>query len=770
MKSKMILTALLFLIMTGITTAQAPQGIPYQAVARDNGGNLISNQNISVRFNIHNGAIAGPVVYSETHSVSTNALGLFTLNVGEGTPVSGTFPAISWGSGSKFLQVELDPAGGSSYTSMGTTQMMSVPYALHAGTAASFNETDPQVSSTTSNQVPKWNGSTLMDGIITDNGNNIGVGTTTPPAKLAVQTNSAGAPFNNHELAWLLAPNMNPGTQTGFKLGRSNDNNNIFEMRFTNVAPGSSSNYASFGLYGSPATMAIDGNGNVGVGTITPSQKLDINGQVRIRGGAPAVGKILTSGSDGTATWELPAVQAEVDPQVNSVATHRVPRWDGTSLVDGIIADNGSNVGIGVNYPTARLELKQNGYNWYDGMQIKADANAWGLYTDAYGSDNFKIAFNSANKFTIHGTSGNIGIGSITPTQKLDIDGQVRIRGGAPAVGKILTSGADGTATWEIPALGADLSTASNGLTEVGDDIRLGGSLTQNTTITHGGFDINHMGGFIGIGNTDPRSELHISDGSPSLKTVNDIGAYGASLIITDDLIPRIYLEAANEVANEKLMSISNYLGGIRIGSLTDDGSNWVDENLFNVQKNGNVGIGMFTPTQKLDIDGQVRIRGGAPGVGKVLTSGADGTATWQTPAAASGSLHFMGSTSGSGNNPTGTNSFLSATITVVITSPTQKVHITASKAFGAAAFSGGANNLHLFLGYNTTGAASPVTNLGGGIFGIQCAQGTRSIQSLSSTITGLTPGTYHFGMTGNTTSLNWNSNEWSYVSVMVFN
>ena len=114
--------------------AQAPQSIPYQAVARDIGGNLISGQTISLRFSIKNLTASGNTIYQETHIVNTNEFGLFNVNVGQGNVLSGSFNAIPWGIGSKFLQVELDVSGGSNYVNMGTQQLMSVPYALFAET------------------------------------------------------------------------------------------------------------------------------------------------------------------------------------------------------------------------------------------------------------------------------------------------------------------------------------------------------------------------------------------------------------------------------------------------------------------------------------------------------------------------------------------------------------------------------------------------------------------------------------------------------------
>jgi uncharacterized protein (TIGR02145 family) len=114
------------------TKAQAPQGIPYQAIARNASGVAIASTAVKVRFSIRDSIATGAIKYQETHNPTTSALGLFSVNVGLGTVVSGTFSGINWGKNAKFLQVELNTTGGTTYTDLGTTQMMSVPYALHA--------------------------------------------------------------------------------------------------------------------------------------------------------------------------------------------------------------------------------------------------------------------------------------------------------------------------------------------------------------------------------------------------------------------------------------------------------------------------------------------------------------------------------------------------------------------------------------------------------------------------------------------------------------
>jgi uncharacterized protein (TIGR02145 family) len=139
------------------TSAQAPLGIPYQAIARNASGAAIASTAVRVRFSIRDSIATGIIRYQETHNPTTSALGLFSVNVGRGTVVSGSFAGINWGRNAKFLQVELDPAGGTSYTDLGTTQMMSVPYALNALTAQTA--ANGLNNGTATNQMMYWNGS-----------------------------------------------------------------------------------------------------------------------------------------------------------------------------------------------------------------------------------------------------------------------------------------------------------------------------------------------------------------------------------------------------------------------------------------------------------------------------------------------------------------------------------------------------------------------------------------------------------------------------------
>ena len=131
MKKLYILIATILITVSSFS--QAPEGFNYQAVARNITGDLIVSTPIAVQFKVHEVTLTGTVIYTETHSVTTNANGLFTTIVGQGT-TSDVFNTIGWSTNAHFLEVSIDPANGTSYTSLGTSQLMSVPYALNANT------------------------------------------------------------------------------------------------------------------------------------------------------------------------------------------------------------------------------------------------------------------------------------------------------------------------------------------------------------------------------------------------------------------------------------------------------------------------------------------------------------------------------------------------------------------------------------------------------------------------------------------------------------
>jgi hypothetical protein len=113
---------------------QAPEGFNYQAVVRDAGNTILNNQTVGMRMTIQQGSIGGTAVYAETFATTSNTYGLVNLQIGSGTS-SDDFSAIDWSAGPYFIETAVDVTGGTSYVVMGTSQLMSVPYALYAKTS-----------------------------------------------------------------------------------------------------------------------------------------------------------------------------------------------------------------------------------------------------------------------------------------------------------------------------------------------------------------------------------------------------------------------------------------------------------------------------------------------------------------------------------------------------------------------------------------------------------------------------------------------------------
>ncbi len=128
------LTILLFVLLLSTNIyAQVPEGFNFQAVARGADGVPLLNQQLGVQVSVLKGSETGEVVYTESHTITTNAIGLIQLVIGEGTPAEGNnFTSVAWESDNHFVKLEIDPTGGTDYEELGTSRLLSVPYALLA--------------------------------------------------------------------------------------------------------------------------------------------------------------------------------------------------------------------------------------------------------------------------------------------------------------------------------------------------------------------------------------------------------------------------------------------------------------------------------------------------------------------------------------------------------------------------------------------------------------------------------------------------------------
>src|SRR5688572_28094820 len=148
-KGAFFILALLVYSLAG--AQQVPQGIKYQAVARDNSGAILANQNINLIVTLVDSAQGGTLRFQENHKVATNQFGLFNITIGNGVNKIYTLSNIPWSTGQIYLIIRMDPTGGNNYEDIGTAELLSVPYAFYAETSggAGMNDTSSSNESVT---------------------------------------------------------------------------------------------------------------------------------------------------------------------------------------------------------------------------------------------------------------------------------------------------------------------------------------------------------------------------------------------------------------------------------------------------------------------------------------------------------------------------------------------------------------------------------------------------------------------------------------------
>ena len=182
------------LLCTQLLWAQVPQKFNYQGIARDAKGNPMSGKTMRLKLSVLPTQDATVPEYEETQLVTTNEFGLYTLKIGEGEATVGEMNTVKWETGNKYIRVSIDPKGGSQFTDAGTTQLLSVPYAIYAEKAGMAKNTG---GSRAGNQhyLSKFDASgsstAEINSQIFDNGTSIGIATTNPAAKVHIDHNAA---------------------------------------------------------------------------------------------------------------------------------------------------------------------------------------------------------------------------------------------------------------------------------------------------------------------------------------------------------------------------------------------------------------------------------------------------------------------------------------------------------------------------------------------------------------------------------------------------
>ncbi|MBW6516523.1 MAG: hypothetical protein K0B81_07925, partial [Candidatus Cloacimonetes bacterium] len=288
-------------------TGTIPDLISFQGRLTDSMGEPV-NDILSIRFNVYDVAVGGSAIWTEDREV-TIFNGLFQLNLGELNPLDESYFAAEarWLGVKISADAEMTPR----------IRIVSTAYSLHSV------EEDPT-----------WEGETNISGDIGRTGN-VGIGTPTPAYPLHIIGSGAeeyqkisnqedlpvSMSFETPYLKWLIGQNRPPDMPV------------LYDGFFF------------YDDYVEQTRLLINYVGNVGIGAINPTQKLDIDGNIRIRGGFPGLGKVLTSDATGVATWQEPTTIAETDPT-----------WSGDTDITGAIGRTGY-VGIGTTTPTELLHV-----------------------------------------------------------------------------------------------------------------------------------------------------------------------------------------------------------------------------------------------------------------------------------------------------------------------------------------------------------------------------------------------------------------------------
>ncbi|MCP4438756.1 MAG: tail fiber domain-containing protein [Aureispira sp.] len=433
---KNILMLFCAVLFSSSLMAQAPQKLSYQTVIRNASNALVANQAVGVQISVLQGSASGTAVYVETHNPTTNTNGLASFEIGTGTIITGTFASIDWSAGPYFIKTETDPAGGTTYSITGTSELLSVPYALHAQTATSLAGGGGAEWTTSGNDI--YNSNTA----------NVGIGTTNPSAKL--------------DVAGVLSI-----TGTGvLNLQKTSSANVIAFNETQNLTFQSISS-----TFSNPQLrMTIDTDGDVGIGTATPSSRFVV--EDLLNGGTIKPAAVIVGHNCGLPCGQPETTQALSLQNENTTAGHAIgigfadyqadqdpSAWIGAKLVDktnhygDLQFSTRSTDGL-----NARMTIKENGHVGIDntdpfGMldivmpsnspgyspRIRTNSGGWYIYSDANvyraGIFDYSGSSNSYTSIRGDGKSGgapniiirdeNIGLrlNNITPEADLHLNG-----------------------------------------------------------------------------------------------------------------------------------------------------------------------------------------------------------------------------------------------------------------------------------------------------------------------------------------------------------
>ena len=566
----------LFLVLFPLFAySQAPQKINFQSILRNTNGEVVANKSVSLKISILSGSISGSSVYSETHTKTTDISGLISIQIGNGTVLSGVFDNIVWGNTSHFIKLETDFNGGSNYVVLGTQELMSVPYALYAG------KTDTTVLNLTSRFSTKLN--------VTDTAAlsaRINALSSLSDTSLLNLTNRFSSKVNISDTTGMLLPYLRDADTTAMLLNYLTGINAKVNIADTSEML---ANYRT-GLnekVNIADTSNMLANYRTGLNAKAPINNPTFTGTVH--GLNKSMVGLQNVDNTSDANKPVSAVtQAALDLKLNrsdfpsgttgisgSDTINYIPKFTGTTkLGNSVIYDIGGKVGIGNNDPIEKLTISggnilMNGV--FDGLLMNPGTGAGSL------------------AITRGGTITN-NIQQINP----------------PYTDNVGSSSGGGA---QIALLKNEMSFSTYPSTGViGSPI----TLTERMRITSTG---------VGIGTTNPNYKLHVEGSGTANEIVgwfNNQGAFSSSLAVRNS-------SKTAYLTNHSGLSTPNYTGQLSSALALGVASGVSPIQFWNgspasakltILENGKVGIGNNAPNEKLTIsDGNILMNGSFDGL-----------------------------------------------------------------------------------------------------------------------------------------------------------